>query len=172
MFCILLQFQTICFCNALNSCFIRNVVVQCEECSTIRNFAAQNLRCAGRRNAPSKALRVFFPLTEVYECIDCIIRLISVAVCIQQCQCCCTFVIGLECNGDTFGIRYIVQVQRDFCIFLFRCYDNLVVLLLVLSAVVVVASDTVVVSVVVVVVSVVVVVVVVSSIFTMMLPST
>ena len=130
VFIAVLQFQTICFCNALNSCFIRNVVVQCEECSTIRNFAAQNLCCAGRRNAPSKALRVFFPLTEVYECINCIIRLISVAVCIQQCQCCCTFVIGLECNGDTFGIRYIVQVQRDFCIFLFRCYDNLVVLLL------------------------------------------
>ena len=121
----MLQFQTICFCNALNSCFIRNVVVQCEECSTIRNFAAQNLCCAGRRNAPSKALRVFFPLTEVYECINCIIRLISVAVCIQQCQCCCTFVIGLECNGDTFGIRYIVQVQRDFCIFLTRICENL-----------------------------------------------
>ena len=121
----MLQFQTICFCNALNSCFIRNVVVQCEECSTIRNFAAQNLCCAGRRNAPSKALRVFFPLTEVYECINCIIRLISVAVCIQQCQCCCTFVIGLECNGDTFGIRYIVQVQRNFCIFLTRICENL-----------------------------------------------
>ena len=125
VFIAVLQFQTICFCNALNSCFIRNVVVQCEECSTIRNFAAQNLCCAGRRNAPSKALRVFFPLTEVYECIDCIVRLISVAVCIQQCQCCCTFVIGLECNGDTFGIRYIVQVQRNFCIFLTRICENL-----------------------------------------------
>ena len=129
IFIVVLQFQTICFCNALNSCFIRNVVVQCEECSTIRNFAAQNLCCAGRRNAPSKALRVFFPLTEVYECIDCIVRLISVAVCIQQCQCCCTFVIGLECNGDTFGIRYIVQVQRDFCIFLFRCYNDIITII-------------------------------------------
>ena len=129
VFIAVLQFQTICFCNALNSCFIRNVVVQCEECSTIRNFAAQNLCCAGRRNAPSKALRVFFPLTEVYECINCIIRLISVAVCIQQCQCCCTFVIGLECNGDTFGIRYIVQVQRNFCIFLFRCYNDIITII-------------------------------------------
>ena len=129
VFIAVLQFQTICFCNALNSVFIRNVVVQCEECSTIRNFAAQNLRCAGRRNAPSKALRVFFPLTEVYECINCIIRLISVAVCIQQCQSRCTFVIGLECNGDTFGIRYLVQVQRNFCIFLFRCYNDIFTLI-------------------------------------------
>ena len=125
----MLQFQTICFCNVLNSCFIRNVVEQGEKCGTIRNVAAGNLLCTRGRNAPAQALRIFFPATEVQEFVYCIVRLISIAACVQQCLGCCTFAIGLKCNGDTFGIRCIVQVQRNLCVLLFRCYNDLVILL-------------------------------------------
>ena len=125
VFSILLQFQTICCCNALNSCFIRNVVEQGKERIAIYQVAASNLLCTGGRNAPAQTLRVFFPATEVQEFVYCIVRLVSIAACIQQSLCCCTFVIGLKCNGDTFGIRCIVQVQRNLCVLLFRCYENL-----------------------------------------------
>ena len=77
---------------------------------------------AGGRNAPAQTLRVCFPLTEVYECICCFVQLISI---LQQCQCRSTFCIRLECYGDTFGIRYVIQVQRNFCIFLTRCYNDI-----------------------------------------------
>ena len=122
MFCILLQFQIVCFCNALNGCFIRNVVVQRQEYIAVYKVAALNHLLTGGRNAPAQTLRVCFPLTEVYECICCFVQLISI---LQQCQCRSTYAVGLECNSDTFRIRYIVQVQRNFCIFLTRCCEDL-----------------------------------------------
>ena len=126
MFSILLRFQTVCFCNFLNSCFVRNVVVQRKEYFAVYEVATLNHLLTGGRNAPAQTLRVCFPLTEVYECICCFVQLISI---LQQCQCWSTYAVGLECNGDTFRIRYIVQVQRNFCIFLTRCYNNLMILL-------------------------------------------
>ena len=122
VFSIVLQFHTVCFCNVLNSCFVRNVVVQREEYVAICKVATLNHLLTGGRNAPAQTLRVCFPLTEVYECICCFVQLISI---LQQRQCRSTFCIRLECNGDTFGIRYIVQVQRNFCIFLTWCCENL-----------------------------------------------
>jgi len=122
VFSILLRFQTVCFCNFLNSCFVRNVVVQRKEYFAVYEVATLNHLLTRGRNAPAQTLRVCFPLTEVYECICCFVQLISI---LQQRQCRSTFCIRLECNGDTFGIRYIVQVQRNFCIFLTWCCENL-----------------------------------------------
>ena len=122
VFSIVLQFQTVCFCNVLNSCFVRNVVVQGQEYIAICEVATLNHLLTGGRNAPAQTLRVCFPLTEVYECICCFVQLISI---LQQCQCRSTYAVGLECNSDTFRIRYIVQVQRNFCIFLTRCYNDI-----------------------------------------------
>ena len=122
VFSIVLQFQTVCFCNVLNSCFVRNVVVQGQEYIAICEVATLNHLLTGGRNAPAQTLRVCFPLTEVYECICCFVQLISI---LQQCQCWSTYAVGLECNGDTFRIRYIVQVQRNFCIFLTWCYNDI-----------------------------------------------
>jgi len=122
-----LQFHVVCNCNALNSCFIRNVVVQCQECFTIFHIRRRYLLTAGTRNAPAQSLRAFAPLTKVYERSCCIISLIGIAVCIQQCLCRCTDSIGLECDGDTFGIRCVVHVQRNFYILIARIYNNLVI---------------------------------------------
>ena len=125
VFIAVLQFHVVCSCNALNSCFIRNVVVQCQECSTIFNIRRRYLLTARRRNAPAQSLRAFAPLTKVYKCSCCIITLIGIAVCIQQCLCRCTDSIGLECDGDTFGIRCIVHIQRNFYILIARIYNDI-----------------------------------------------
>ena len=125
VFIAVLQFHVVCSCNALNSCFIRNVVVQCQECFTIFHIRRRYLLTAGTRNAPAQCLRAFAPLTKVYERSCCIIALISIAVCIQQCLCRCTDSIGLECDGDTFSIRCIVHIQRNFYILIARCYNDI-----------------------------------------------
>ena len=127
MFIIMLQCQTVSFCNALNSTYIRNVIIDGENGRTIRHAVSCCNFIAISGNAPNEFLVVIHWRTQIYQrfCKFIIIRIICTFA-IQQFLCCCTFSICLECKGNSGCINCIIHLQRNFCSLLIRFYENLV----------------------------------------------